>query len=185
MANRSAALRDDLGQEHLKSDLRLQRHLERNPIEAWTNAGKAYFEYREGVFRWVGGDLGIHRERFAGLLRELVDWRLAEYLDRGRSQEGHRCRIILSRGSPIIKLPSRTGEANIPIDWVSIEIDGKAYAAKFAKQYINVVRETQESKKNVLGDILRSWHGPTVGQAGTRFEVQLVQDADGWHLRKA
>jgi hypothetical protein len=186
IANRSAALQDDLGQEHLKSDLRLQRHLERNPIEAWTNTGKAYFEYREGVFRWVGGDLGPHRERFAGLLRELVDWRLAEYLDRGRSQEGHLCRIISAGGGrPIIKLPSRTGEANIPVDWVSVEIDGKAYAAKFAQQYINMVRETQDSKKNVLGDILRSWHGPTVGQAGTRFEVQLVQDTDGWHLRKA
>jgi hypothetical protein len=185
IANRSAALQDDLGQEHLKSDLRLQRHLERHPIEAWTNIGKAYFEYREGIFRWLGGELGLHRERFAGLLRELVDWRLAEYLDRGRSQEGHLCRIIPSRGRPIIKLPSRTGEAKIPVDWISIEIDGKAYMAKFAKEYINMVRETQESKKNVLGDILRSWHGPTVGQAGTRFEVQLVQDTDGWHLRKA
>jgi hypothetical protein len=160
--------------------------LERNPIEAWNKPDGAYFEYREGVFRWVGGDLGPHRERFAGLLRELVDWRLAEYLDRGREQAGHRCRIISAGGGrPIIKLPSRTGEANIPVDWVSVEIDGKAYAAKFAQQYINMVRETQESKKNVLGDILRSWHGPTVGQAGTRFEVQLVQDTDGWHLRKA
>jgi hypothetical protein len=185
IANRSAALRDDLGQEHLKSDLRLQRHLERNPIEAWTNTEKAYFEYREGIFRWLGGNLGPHRERFAGLLRELVDWRLAEYLDRGRSQAGHRCRIISAGGGrPIIKLPSRTGQANIPFDWVSVEMDGKAYMVKFAKQYINIVRETQESKKNVLGDILRSWHGPTVGQRGTRFEVQLVQDTDGWHLRK-
>jgi hypothetical protein len=186
MANRSAALRDDLGQEHLKSDLRLQRHLERNPIDAWTKPDGAYFEYREGIFRWVGGELGPHRERFAGLLRELVDWRLAEYLDRGRSQAGHRCRIISAGGGrPIIKLPSRTGEANIPVDWVSVEIDGEAYMAKFAKEYINMVRETQESKKNVLHDILRSWHGPTVGQRGTRFEVQLVQDTDGWHLRKA
>jgi hypothetical protein len=185
MANRSAALRDDLGQEHLKSDSKLRRHMEVNPIDAWTKPDGAYFEYREGVFRWVGGELGPHRERFAGLLRELVDWRLAEYLDRGRSQAGYLCRIILSDDRPIIKLPRRTGEANIPVDWVSVEIDGKAYAAKFAQQYINMVRETQESKKNVLGDILRSWHGPTVGQRGTRFEVQLVQDTDGWHLRKA
>jgi hypothetical protein len=196
IANRSAVLRADLGQEHMESDQKFQRHLERNPIAAWTNTGsvrrggatgteKAYFEYREGVFRWVGGELGPHRERFAGLLRELVDWRLAEYLDRGRQQAGHRCRIILSDDRPIIKLPRRTGEANIPVDWVSVEMDGNAYMVKFAKQYINIVRETQESKKNVLGDILRSWHGPTVGQRGTRFEVQLVQDTDGWHLRKA
>jgi hypothetical protein len=186
MAYRSAALRADLGEEHLESDSKLRRHMEVNPIDAWTKPDGAYFEYREGVFRWVGGELGPHRERFAGLLRELVDWRLAEYLDRGRPQEGHLCRIISAGGGrPIIKLPSRTGEANIPVDWVSVEMDGNAYMAKFAKQYINIVRETQESKKNVLSDILRSWHGPTVGQRGTRFEVQLVQDADGWHLRKA
>ena len=184
MADRSAALRADLGEEHLESDAKLQRHLERNPINAWTKPDVGYFEYREGVFRWFGGDLGIHRDRFAGLLRELVDWRLAEYLDRGKEQVGNRCRIISSGGRPIIKLPSRTVVANLPSDWVSVEIDEKTYAAKFAQQYINVVRETQESTENILGDILRSWYGPTVGQRGTRFEVQLVQEPDGWHLRK-
>jgi superfamily II DNA or RNA helicase/diadenosine tetraphosphate (Ap4A) HIT family hydrolase len=95
MADRSAALRTDLGEEHLESDSKLRRHMEVNPIRVLTNSGsarrneaggtdKVYFEYREGIFRWVGGDLGIHRDRFAELLRELVDWRLAEYLDRGR-----------------------------------------------------------------------------------------------------
>ena len=95
MADRSAALRTDLGEEHLESDSKLRRHMEVNPIRVLTNSGsarrneaggtdKVYFEYREGIFRWVGGELGTHRERFAGLLRELVDWRLAEYLDRGR-----------------------------------------------------------------------------------------------------
>ena len=88
IANRSAVLRDDLGQDHMESDSKLQRHLERNPINAWTNPDRAYFEYREGVFRWVGGDLGPQGDRFAGMLRELVDWRLAEYLDRGRAQNG-------------------------------------------------------------------------------------------------
>jgi len=94
MADRSAALRTDLGEEHLESDSKLRRHMEVNPIRVLTKSGsarrneaggtdKVYFEYREGIFRWVGGELGPHRERFAGLLRELVDWRLAEYLDRG------------------------------------------------------------------------------------------------------
>jgi hypothetical protein len=98
MAERSAVLREDLGEEHLESDAKLRRHLEANPIKAWTNSGsvrrngaagndKVYFEYREGIFRWVGSDLGPHRARFAELLRELVDWRLAEYLDRGKEQE--------------------------------------------------------------------------------------------------
>jgi hypothetical protein len=56
--------------------------------------------------------------------------------------------------------------------------------AKFAQEYINVVIETQESRVNILGDLLRGWYGSTVGQRGTRFEVQLVEDADGWYLRK-
>jgi hypothetical protein len=73
---------------------------------------------------------------------------------------------------------------NLPSDWALVEIDEKTCAAKFAQQYINVVRETQEATVNILGDILRSWYGPTVGQRGTRFEVQLVQEADGWHLRR-
>jgi hypothetical protein len=195
MADRSSVLRDDLGAEHLESDTKLQRHLEKYPIDRWINSGsvrrnasagndKVYFEYREGVFRWVGGDLGPHRARFAELLRELVDWRLAEYLDRGKEQEGYRCRIISSKDRPIIKLPSRTGGANIPTDWITVEIEGKTYMAKFAQQYINVVRESQDSKKNVLGDILRGWYGSTVGQSGTRFEVQLVQESGIWHLRK-
>jgi len=195
MAERSAVLRDDLGEEHLESDAKLRRHLEANPIKAWTNSGSArrngaldtdkiYFEYREGVFRWVGGDLGPHRARFAELLRELVDWRLAEYLDRGKEQEGYLCRIISSGDKPIIKLPKRTDEANIPTQWISVEIDEKTYMAKFAQQYINVVRESQDSKINVLSDILRGWYGSTVGQSGTRFEVQLVQESGIWHLRK-
>jgi superfamily II DNA or RNA helicase/diadenosine tetraphosphate (Ap4A) HIT family hydrolase len=195
MADRSAVLREDIGEEHLESDAKLRRHLAANPIKAWTNSGsvrrngaagndKVYFEYREGIFRWVGSDLGPHRARFAELLRELVDWRLAEYLDRGKEHEGYLCRIIKSKKDPIIKLPKRTDEANIPVEWISVEIDGRTYAAKFAQQYINVVRETQDAKKNVLPDILRSWYGPTVGQSGTRFEVQLVQESGVWHVRK-
>jgi hypothetical protein len=86
MAERSSVLRDDLGEKHLKNDLKLRRLLERYPIDVLTNPDGAYFEYREGVFRWVGGNLGPHRARFAELLRELVDWRLAEYLDRGRTE---------------------------------------------------------------------------------------------------
>ena len=194
-ADRSSVLREDLGEKHLKSDVKLRRHLEDNPIKAWTNpgsvrrngeggAGKVYFEYRDGIFRWVGGDLGPHRARFAELLRELVDWRLAEYLDRGKKRDGYLCRIIAAVDRPIIKLPNRSRATNIPTDWISVEIDEKTYAAKFGREFINVVRESPDSKKNVLSDILRGWYGPTVGQRGTRFEVELVQVGDVWHIRQ-
>ncbi|MCY3007949.1 MAG: DEAD/DEAH box helicase family protein, partial [Planctomycetota bacterium] len=55
MADRSAALKADLGEEHLESDAKLRRHLESNPIKVLTKPDGGYFEYREGVFRWVGG----------------------------------------------------------------------------------------------------------------------------------
>jgi hypothetical protein len=188
IASRSSVLRADIGDKHLESDQRLRKHLESNPIQAWigqaSGRGKAYFEYEGEEFRWQGPSDIADREHFALLVRELVEWRLAEYLDRNGQQAGHRCRIIMSGKNPIIKLPSRTSVANIPIDWVSVQIDGKAYMAKFAREFINVLRETQESRVNILGDILRGWYGPTVGQAGTRFEVQLIEEADGWHLRK-
>jgi hypothetical protein len=188
IASRSSVLRADIGDKHLESDQRLRKHLESNPIQAWigqaSGRGKAYFEYEGEEFRWQGPSDIADREHFALLVRELVEWRLAEYLDRNGEQEGHRCRIIMSGKNPIIKLPSRTSVANIPIDWVSVQIDGKAYMAKFAREFINVLRETQESRVNILGDILRGWYGPTVGQAGTRFEVQLIEEADGWNLRK-
>ncbi len=195
MAERSSVLRDDLGAEHLKSDAKLRRHLEKYPIDKWINPGsvrrgaaggsdQVYFEYRDGIFRWIGGDLGPHGARFAELLRELVDWRLAEYLDRGKKRDGYLCRIIASGERPIIKLPNRTLATNIPTDWISVEIEGKAYVAKFSKEYINTVKENQDVGRNVLGEILRNWYGPTVGQRGTRFEVELVQEGDVWHIRR-
>jgi superfamily II DNA or RNA helicase/diadenosine tetraphosphate (Ap4A) HIT family hydrolase len=120
MADRSAVLREDIGEEHLESDAKLRRHLAANPIKAWTNSGsvrrngaagndKVYFEYHEGIFRWVGSDLGPHRARFAELLRELVDWWMAEFIDRLNHRSGFFCRIIASNERPIIKLPARTG----------------------------------------------------------------------------
>jgi hypothetical protein len=195
MADRSAVLREDIGEEHLESDAKLRRHLAANPIKAWTNSGsvrrngaagndKVYFEYHEGIFRWVGSDLGPHRARFAELLRELVDWWMAEFIDRLNHRSGFFCRIIASNERPIIKLPARTGETKIPSDWVAVELDGLSYLAKFAKQYINVIRKTTESKENLLREILRTWYGPTVGKTGTRFLVQLLQEGDVWHLRR-
>lgn len=56
--------------------------LVRNPINAWTRGkeGTAFFAYEAGVFR-----CSVQSEDPAGLselTREIVEWRLAEYLDR-------------------------------------------------------------------------------------------------------
>jgi hypothetical protein len=186
MAIRSSALRADIGESHLESDQRLRRHLEIYPIQKWTGPGsgrgKVYFEYTEGEFRYLGPSDIVDREHFGMLVRELVEWRLAEYLDRSGEQAGHRCRIILSGKDPIIKLPSRTRVENLPIGFVPIRIEHKDYIAKFAKEFINKIQERESSTDKVLGAILRRWYGPTVGQRGTRFEVLLKNAGDTWEL---
>jgi hypothetical protein len=82
----NAALRRDIGESNLASDAKLKKHLESNPIEAWTGEGagqgRVYFEYVNGEFRWVGSEGLVSDPSFRMQVRELIDWRLAEYLDR-------------------------------------------------------------------------------------------------------
>ena len=186
IASRSSVLRADIGDKHLESDQRLRKHLESNPIQAWigqaSGRGKAYFEYEGEEFRWQGPSDIADRERFALLVRELVEWRLAEYLDRSGEQGGHRCRIISSGDRPIIKLPTRIRVENLPLGFVPIRIEHKDYIAKFAKEFINKIQETESSTEKVLGELLRRWYGPSVGQRGTRFEVLLMNNGDTWEL---
>jgi hypothetical protein len=61
--------------------------LVRNPINAWTGGkeGAAFFAYEGGVFRCT-----VRSENAPGLselAREIVEWRLAEYLDRSALTE--------------------------------------------------------------------------------------------------
>ncbi len=82
---RSKRLVEEVGPD-VGSDQRLRRLIERNPIHFWVlgkgTGGVSYFEYESGVFRFRSGVIAQHREEFQRLVRESVDWRLAEYLDR-------------------------------------------------------------------------------------------------------
>jgi hypothetical protein len=204
----NAALRRDIGESNLSSEAKLKKHLESNPIKAWTGQGagqgRVYFEYVGGELRWVGSEGLVSDPSFRLQVRELIDWRLAEYLDRAgreRSEGAHRasegsdgsevveereyfCRVIASGDRPIIKLPSRDRVDGIPEGWESLDVEGKKLRVKFAKHYINVVRETESSAKNLLHDILRGWYGASVGQRGTRFEVKLKRFGDAWELHR-
>lgn len=85
IAHRSATLRADFGPA-LEDPAALRRHLERNPIAAWTAGagthGVAYFVYDGTRFSCRVDVPGPRRAAFQDLVRELVDWRLAEYLER-------------------------------------------------------------------------------------------------------
>ncbi len=83
IALRSAKLQQDVG-AHLESEGKLLNMLKENPIRAWCGGkgtgGRSYFQYEDGIFRGVGfqGDAKV----LAGLTRELVEWRLGDYLDK-------------------------------------------------------------------------------------------------------
>jgi len=183
LASRSAALRAETGTA-IADEVELRRLIERNPIDAWCGGkgtgGTAYFSYDGAIFRSNVSVPPNCREDLQNLVRELIDWRMAEYLDRDQMHAGDRliCKVIHASGRPIIKLPPRTAHVELPHGWTDLEVDGRRCTANFAKEFINVVRADPASESNVLPDILRRWFGPDAGRPGTRFQVAIEQSSD-------
>jgi hypothetical protein len=119
---------------------------------------------------------------FQGLIRELVEWRLADYLRRAMgatTDTDFVCKIIQSGGRPIIKLPDRGRAPALPEGWTSIQINGAMHEANFVKIAINVVR-LPGADANLLPEIVRGWFGPDAGQRGTDFRVRIRQSGSDW-----
>ena len=80
----------------------LRTLLEDNPVAAWTQGrgtgAVAYFGYSDGQFRSLIEVPADQREDFQELVREIVDWRLADYLERQKGagwDENHVvCKVI-------------------------------------------------------------------------------------------
>jgi hypothetical protein len=176
LARRSARLREDVGPA-LDDAGALRKLIEENPIAAWAEGkgtgGMAFFSYENGVFSFAlgGGEEG--REDLQRMVRELVDWRLAEYLQRppadGASGEETVCKVSHSGGRPIIFL-DRVKYPHTPKGWTDVSIEGEAYRAHFVKIAINVIQRPG-SEQNELPAIMRRWFGPDAGKPGTSFFV--------------
>jgi superfamily II DNA or RNA helicase/diadenosine tetraphosphate (Ap4A) HIT family hydrolase/HKD family nuclease len=186
LAGRSAHLREDFGTA--LGDLQaLKRHLEVNPIAAWSGGagthGTAYFAYEAGRFSSRFEIPSSHRETFQELVRELVDWRLAEYLQR---QPGPAdtivCKVSHAGGRPILFLPDRATRPDIPEGTTPVLIDGQRYEAEFVKVAVNVIR-APGSTRNELPGLLRGWFGPDAGLPGTTFQVRFEKAPDGTEYR--
>jgi len=187
LASRSAVLRKDLGPAE-ESDVRLRRHLEENPIDAWTDGkgtgGVSYFDYGDGVFR-TRSLLEFGKAEWGDAFRELVvelgEWRLAEYL--GRSvPRAFRAKVSHSSGSPILFLPSRSHRPDLPVGWTPLRVDGREYEANFVKIAINVVRVSGRAG-NELPEILRRMFGAEAGRPGRHDEVRFQPIAGGgWEM---
>lgn len=183
LVKRSQKLRGDVGPA-INDDTKLRALIESNPIAAWCGGkgtgGVSYFSYVNDVFSTTFSVEVTARTAFQDLLRELVEWRLAEYLARDAASDvakSFHCRVIHASGNPILKLPDRKKVPGIPEGWNNISVAGESYAANFVKQAVNVVRESEEKDENVIGDLMRGMFGPDAGKPGTRYEVRFHEDA--------
>jgi len=184
LAKRSARLREDVGPD-LMDPPALERLLERNPIAAWCGGkgtgGTTFFAYRDRTFRTTFDVPIADRRDLQELVRELADWRLAQYLSRRPTRDGFECKVSQTNGRPILFLPDRKTRTGIPIDWTPVLVDGRPHEANFVKIAVNVVRES-DSTKNQLPTILRQWFGPDAGRPGTRHQVVFRREDDAWVL---
>jgi superfamily II DNA or RNA helicase/HKD family nuclease/diadenosine tetraphosphate (Ap4A) HIT family hydrolase len=152
----------------------VRRLLVRNPIEAFVNAkgtgGVAYFRFENDVFG-LAFDPPVG-SGFGELLREVLDWRLAQYLTRSGRPNDVVCRVLRNtNGRPILFLPS-TDHTKLAEGPIEVEADGRRMEATVAKIAINVVRD-QGSDVNLLPEILTGWFGLEVGQPGRSDRVRL------------
>jgi hypothetical protein len=121
-------------------------------------------------------------------VRELVDWRLAEYLSRstfdGSEEKQFLCKVSRSGDRAILVLPDRSTHPEIPTDWVPLEANGQSYEANFVKLAVNVMRVPGEGT-NILHTTLTEWFGPDAGRPGSNYQVVFEPTDEGYRMRPA
>ena len=139
----------------------------------------------EGQFRTTFDIDPEDRSLFQELVRELTDWRLAEYLERasipGKEQEEIVCKVSHADNRPILFLPPRESNPNIPNGWTDVLVEGELYEANFVKVAVNVVRR-KGGQENELPRIMRTWLGANAGLPGTIFRVAFRRTEQGLTL---
>ncbi len=186
LAMRSAILRSDVGPS-LNSRADLIRLMESNPIQAWTEGrgtgGKSHFSYEDRRFSFRFSIPLDMREALQELVRELTEWRLAVYLSRTEQDDKVTptlsCKVSHSGGHPILFLPDRETNQQVPTGWTPVEANSHKYEANFAKIEVNVLR-VPGGEDNVLGDVLKRWFGPDAGRPGTSHSVRFELRPDGY-----
>lgn len=182
-ARRSALLVKDVG-DCLDDPKALAQMLKRNPINAWCGGkgtgGQAYFTFDGETF---ASNLEVDdREAFQELVRELVDWRLAAYLDRPAVQaEGFEVKVNQTGGRPILFPLNRGTQPGIPVGPTQVYVDDQLFIANFVKEAVNVMKRPN-ANKNELPAILREAFGTDAGQPGTRHRVRFEKVEDGYRM---
>jgi superfamily II DNA or RNA helicase/diadenosine tetraphosphate (Ap4A) HIT family hydrolase len=186
LIRRYTPLREEVG-DALDDPTSLARMIRENPINAWTGVasmgGRAYFDFDGETFSSHFTVAPHLQETAEDLIREVVEWRLFEYLRRGglsRGPDQFVCTVSHSGGRPILFLPPRAGTPGIPEGWTDVIVDDDEFQANLVKIAINVVT-VRGGTRNLLPEILRRWFGDDAGQPG-RSDRVLLQIHDGAYL---
>ncbi len=188
LARRHPSLSADVSCD-LADHAAVKRYLLVNPVAAWCRPqhGRLHFELADDVLATTFALAPELRASFQDLARELVEWRLADYLARGGRDTPPAGevrvvgKVIQSSGRPILKLPARPTPDPIPHGEVAVEVEGAAWTARFAKLYVNVMTEPADSG-NALAALMQRWFGPAAGQPGTMHFVAFSRAGEGWSL---
>ncbi len=170
IARRSAKIQLEV-EADLDDKKALRRYLEKNPIHFW--AAGEYFSYQNSRFRTSFDVPSEQKPVFENLAREIVDWRLAEYLQRkhvSNDEDSIVCKVSHAGGRPILFLPDGKTHPNIPRGWTDVLVEGEPYEVNFVKVAVNVMRRKGE-KQNQLANVLRTWFGPKAGLPGKNSHV--------------
>ena len=166
----------------------MRRSLEENPINAWTGGagtgGQRYFRYSEGVFSSALEQSAAPRDALQSLVREFVEWRLAEYFDKSSvpSDGKYLIKVNQANGNPILMPLNREQSTGLPEGWTRFTANGKQFVGNFVKVALNVAKRDESADRNELPAILRTWFGPDAGAPGTRHFVELTLDGDNWTM---
>ena len=188
MARQHLRIEADLG-EAATDPKALKRLLLAQPIPAWCEGrgtgGVSYFALENDTLRFLPpvtpGSMASARD----LIREILDWRLAEYFSRGSSPgpspEEYPLKVIRSGERPILMLPDRKNATEVPAGWTEVIANGRRYSANFVEIAVNVLRQ-EGSDDNVLPALLTGWFGEDAGKPGTRHRVRLLRSGSDWEL---
>lgn len=182
IARRHAVARNEVG-ARLDNPAALSQMLRQNPINAWTRRkgpdGQPYFRF-DG--RELSSTFSIPdhlRTTAHELLSELVEWRLAEYMDRGGKQKEAAeflCSVEQDGASPeqdagtrrvALRLPDREKAPDLPHGWREINVEGEVLHALFEEKVIRIVSQDGEAA-NFLPSLVADWFGQSRG-GGTPF----------------
>jgi len=184
IAHRSPLLRAELGAS-LANGAALESMVRQNPLRAWAGTkrgqGSAHFAFEGSRFRTLFDAPDAARPHVQDLVREIVDWRLAEHLELAAG-DTFLCRVTHNDRNPILMLPRRDARADLPTGDVRVIADGVEYDARFAKIAINVLRRRGDPTTNQLPALLRDWFGEAAGTPGTSNSVRFRATADGYEM---